>query len=73
MAGRKVSDFRGRYAGGDPSETMQRINQRRQQQKPTGVNMGSVGGKSVIESERQGQNERLSQYKSAWAQGHPRG
>jgi hypothetical protein len=70
--GRKVSDFRGRLAGGDSNETAQRIAQKRSSIKPTGVGVGSIGGKSVVESERSASQQRVQAAKTAWMNGAPR-
>lgn len=69
--GRKVSDFRGRLAGGDPNEVVQRIQAKRQNIKPTGMGVGSAGGKSVIEGERTGMQQRVQERKQAWNSGRP--
>ena len=71
MAGRKVSDFRGRLAYEDQNAVTQRIMQKRQNIKPTGVGMGSAGGRPVIETEIKGTQERVRAKKDAWRQGHP--
>ena len=67
--GRRVADIRGRLAGGDTNEVMQRISAKRQTIKPTGMGIGSAGGKSVIENERQATIERVRARQQAWDQG----
>lgn len=69
--GRRVADSRGRLAGGDTNEVMQRIQAKRSNIKPTGMGVGSAGGKSVVENERQATTERARARQQAWEQGRP--